>query len=227
MKFILLICFLQISSQSYAQRAARIIYYQPPKDAPSTAYLHQGENNRNQSIELSRYGFSPAFELEKGDLTLLFTPTAIEEGENPPTNAPQVKIPRNWQNIILFVSENKKNTLMPISVKAFNASDDEFAPGELLFINLSNVHVKGTLGERTLKIGPKSKKNIQAPIQEKGRYRIELDAFDMKTNTKVWLTRTVWKHIPEFKFVVLISEKPAPTYAKLYTAILRDFEIKE
>jgi len=220
-------CVLYLVSSASAQRAARMIYFNAPDDAPKKTFLYQQKDSVAKELELKSKNFAAAFKLESGDLNLRFLPAPLAVDQEIPSKAPAVRIPKEWDKVLLLVSEDKNNSVIPIRVVAINASDNVFPEGSLYFINLSNVYVQGTLGDQTLQMKPRSKKIITSPRKDVGNYGIKVESYNENTKQKSSLVEQLWRHIPTSKFVVIITNLPPPRSAKLFTAEIRNFDIPE
>lgn len=221
---------LVITSTSSAARVARILYYGASSDAPQSAFVYQNRMGspsvavgEPQEVGLPRHNFTKSFDLHNGKLKLSFLPSLLAEDAELPEAAPSVTIPKKWEKVLLLVFQDPSNSVMPIRVKALNASDDVFGPGELLFINYSQISIFGLIGEQKLLVHPKQMKVVSAPIAKMGEYQVKLDSVEDDIESRRWLMRQTWRHHPNVRRVVFAFPLPAPRTVKLYSAPLRNF----
>jgi len=206
-----------------AKRLAKLIYYQAPPNAPKEAFLYQLKAPPQQ-VELTRHNFSSSIPLGKGDQTLVFLPEALAPQSDIPFGAPRVKIPKEWNQVLLFLFHDPENQTLPFSVKAINANDNAFGPGDLLFLNYSDIIAYGSVGNKELNLKPKSREILSNPIAQKGAYNVNLNALHPETKKKNWLLKQSWVHLPDERCVVIITPLKPPRTAKLYVAKITPFK---
>ena len=122
-----------------------------------------------------------------------------------------------------MVSEDLENTVLPITLNAIDASDDVFGPGELLFINFSEIGVFGMVGDKKLLLKPKGTALISNPASKREDYDVQLDSVESTIETRRWLLRQQWRHQPKQRYVVFALPMPKPRVAKIYGTQIRDF----
>ena len=204
------------------ERPVRILYYQAPEGAPTEAFIYAG-NDLLGETELPRANFSKTFKIPRGDLQLKFLPSPLVEREKMPKRAPSAKIPESWQKVLLLVFPNEKNPLIPIRVQAIDASDNVFGPGSVYIINFSEIGIAGTVGDKELKLKPKSVEVIKNPIPENGFYPARLNAYIGDGQKSRRFIKQMWQHSDTTRQVLFIMPKPAPRYATYYCAPVGDF----
>lgn len=214
-------CFF-VCTSVHADRLARILYHGAPVDAPKNAFVYQ-KNKAPQEVVLERRNFSKSFELAGGDLRLAFMPSVLPEGAVFPVEAPALVIPKQWKKVLILVFHDPTNPIMPIRLQALNANDNVFGPGELLFINYSDISIFGLVGEKKLLLHPETTEVVSHPIPKMGEYQVKLDSVENDIESRRWLMRQTWRHQPKVRRVVFVLPLPAPRTVKLYTAPIRDF----
>jgi hypothetical protein len=140
-----------------------------------------------------------------------------------PETAPQLKIPKKWKKVLIMVSENLENTVLPIALNAIDASDAVFGPGELLFINFSEIAIFGMVGDKKLILKPDTTALISNPASKREDYSVQLDSIESTIETRRWLLRQQWRHQPKQRYVVFVLPMPKPRVAKIYGTQIRDF----
>lgn len=209
---------------------ARILYYGAPADAPKSAFAYQARQETQEQaiqepleVQLPRHNFSRSVELAGGRVQLTFLPSVLPEDSPIPQAAPSVMIPKQWTKVLILVFADPSNPVLPIRLKAVNANDDVFGPGDLLFINYSKISIFGLVGDQKLLVHPEKMKVVTDPIPEMGEYQVKLDSVEDNIESRRWLMRQTWRHHPEVRRVVFAIPLPAPRTVKLYSAPLRDF----
>lgn len=205
-----------------AERVARIMYYGASKAAPKTAFAYD-EKGASQAVELSRHHFSDSFEIPSGDIVLQFVSKELSDDQLMPEAAPRLKIPKEWKKVLIMVSEDLENAVFPITLNAIDASDDVFGPGELLFINFSEIGIFGMIGDKKLVLKPKTTALISSPASKKEDYYVQLDSVEGTIETRRWFLRQRWRHQPEQRYVAFVIPLPKPRVAKIYATPIRDF----
>ncbi|MBK1854234.1 hypothetical protein JO972_04660 [Verrucomicrobiaceae bacterium 5K15] len=203
-------------------RPVKLMYYLAPADAPSEAYLYAGGKQVAQT-ELTRTNFSETFKIPQGDLLLRFLSSPLAEGQRLPKRAPLVRIPEKWQKVLLLVFEDPKNRVMPIRIQAINASDRHFGLGSIYMMNFSEAGVVGSIGDKHLKLKPKSLKIVKNPVQKNGYYPVKLNAVIRGEKKPRRLVKQMWSHSDRIRNVLFIMPKPAPQHTTYYCAPIRDF----
>ena len=205
-----------------AERVARIMYYGASKAAPKTAVAYD-ENGASQAVELGRHHFSDSFEIPAGDIVLKFVSKELPDDQPVPEAAPRLNIPKQWKKVLIMVSEDMGNTVFPIALNAIDASDDVFGPGELLFINFTEIGVFGMVGDKKLVLRPQATALISNPASKREDYYVQLDSVESTIETRRWLLRQSWRHQPKQRYVAFVLPMPPPRVAKIYATPIRDF----
>ncbi|MEP4079432.1 hypothetical protein [Haloferula sp.] len=202
---------------AHAERPLRILYFQAPAGAPEKACIYSADSMVMET-ELPRHNFSENIIIPKGDVTLRFLPKQLDDGAEMPIGAPGVKIPSGWQKVLLLVAESKENSVLPIRLKAINASDSVFGPGSIYMMNLSKIRVGGTVGDKKLDLRPSSVEIIKNPISGNGFYPTKLFSVATQGARPQRFIKQMWKKDDATRQVLFILPKPAPQYATYYCA---------
>jgi len=203
-------------------RPVKIMYFQSPAGAPENTFIYAAGKSIAET-DLPKHNFSDTFRIPDGDTQLNFLPEQKEFEQDILNAAPSVKIPKGWKKILLLVIEDKKNNVMPISVKAINASENEFGGGSIYFINLSKVGVFGKGGGKEIRLRPRSQKILKNPINKNGFYPTILKMAVPKEKDPRRFIKQMWGHDKAMRKVLFIIPKPAPLLATYYCAPIRDF----
>jgi hypothetical protein len=211
-----------IVSLSAGERLARVLYYGASSEAPQTAFVYQADSE-SQEVELGRHNFSESFEVSDKTDRLYFLPSVLPEDTPLPTGAPSVAIGEDWNKILILVFRDESNPIMPIRLRAINANDDAFGPGELYFVNFSEMTVFGLVGEKKIISKPRSIEVVSEPRQGRGRYILKLDAFKDSIEDRRRLIKQKCFFDPNARVVTFLVPLPYPRMVKLYSAPIYDF----
>jgi hypothetical protein len=209
------------SGISFAERPMQILYFQAPNEAPTEAYIYANDAMLMKT-DLPRSNFSKSIEIPKGSIQLQFLAEPVEEGSKVPREAPLVTIPEGWSKILLLVFEGEIDAIMPIRVRAINASDDVFGPGSIHVINFSDIRIGGRIGDKIIDLHPHKTKTIKHPIKNNGYYPTKLQAITKEGEKPQWFIKQMWEHNESTRNVLFILAKPAPLHATYYCAPIRD-----
>lgn len=203
-------------------RTAKILYFQAPKEAPENVFIYQ--NNQNPFKQnLPKNNFSSAIKLVEGDLDLQFLPSFLLEDEAFPENAPSVKIPAEWNKILILVSNDPTNALLPVKLRIINASKELVGNGDLIFLNLSTDTIKGTVGDKELELKPDTTEIIKDPIEpEAKQYMVELDRLDAEKELSLTFIRQLWRRSNSQSLLMLIYNHPVSKRISYYCAPIKN-----
>ncbi|MGJ8634474.1 MAG: hypothetical protein ACSHX7_11205 [Luteolibacter sp.] len=204
-----------------SKRMVRVMYYGAPAGAPTSAFVYQ-KGLLSQEVILDRHNFIGSFEMSPEATKLVFLPGELAEDEQPPADAPSVSIPKTWQKVLLLVSADSKNKVLPIQMLPINASPGVFNPGEIYFMNFSKVTVFGMVGSKKLLCKPESKEIIKKPAADFTTYAVQLDSYKDSMENRRKLVRQNCNQNPNARVLTLILPLPPPRLVFLYSAPIND-----
>ena len=159
-------------------RPVKLIYYKAPLGAPSDAYIYS-QNKEVATVQLTKTYFSKTFQIPRGDVKLSFLEKPLAEDEILSTRAPSVNVPESWTKLIILVFEDKLNPVMPIKLKAINASDNKLGPGSTYIINYTKSALVGEMGDQKINLKGESEIVVKDVVDLKGKkftsYNTKLD----------------------------------------------------
>lgn len=207
MRFFILLAVLSSTTlfaqeESGPKRQCRILFFQPPPGAPQKLFLHDGANA--QEVILPSQNLSPGYPLPEGNLTLtmVMTPPVPPATINP--SSPRVIIPAAMTEFYLLVTRDSKNPVIPIRLQAVDASARNFKKGQMLWLNLTEYPISGTVGSRKFQCKPNSRVILDSPAEGTDGYLVDL-TFQLPNDPRPRpLSRTSWGHDPNGKMVVMI-----------------------
>ena len=83
----------------------------------------------------------------------------------------------------------------------------------MLWMNLSEATVGGTLGGRKFHLAPRQDLMLKPPLDDNGDYAVAVDFKSAGQAVSRPLCRTTWRHDPEIRQLVFITsagDRPAP-----------------
>lgn len=203
-------------------RPVKIMYHMAPAGAPTETTIYIGKKQVAKT-PLPTTNFSETFTIPKGEHRLRFLPAPIAEDSPLPRGTPSVHIPKRWQKVLILVLTDKSNPVMPIKLRAIDASDGRFGNSSILMLNYSQVNVFGFLGDKKIELKPQSSLVVKQPISGNGYYPVKLQSIVAKGEKPRRFIRQMWSNDDTMRNVVFILPKPAPMYATYYSAPIRDF----
>lgn len=210
MKFAILLALLVTSVAASAQHppehTCRILFLDGPDDAPSTLHLFDGTGSRE--VDLPRLNFSKVYELPAGDLSLHLLPQPPADPESLPPGAPSTKIPAGLTDFYLLLTHDPANPVAPVRMQAIDAGADKLKSGQMLWFNLTENPVGGTVGSEKLVIRPRSRVILDPPARGHTDYPVDLDYRIPGKEPLYPLCETRWQHDPRSRSVAFIIAKP-------------------
>ena len=212
--FLAISFFASLGLATAADRIAKAIFVEPPKDAPEKVFLISADKTGIE-IELPSRNLSPDIVLPKGDLVLAVLPRMLSEDEEIPKGAPIIRIPKAWSRTYLVFAFSKANKVFPIEVLPVNGSVSQFPLGHSRIINFTPAMVKGQFGENIITVGPNKVEDMAPPRRDFGAYPVNVD-YIMKGDEKpTSLMRSRWQHDPQSRQLLLITMSPTAKYPRI------------
>ena len=192
-------------------RTCRILYFNGSDDAPRKLHIFDGEGS--QEVELTRMGFSPVYQIRSGALILamLPSPPAPPSTGTPPTipaGAPMAVLTESISDFYLIVSSDPANKIAPVKMQVINADATHFKRGQMLWYNLTDSKVGGTIGSRKLLVEPHSRIILDPPANGLEDYNVNIHFLPPGKKRPEPLCETNWSHDPRSRSVFFVF-KPA------------------
>jgi len=166
-----LACLPCLSEGSEKARTCRIIFLDPPRDAPKEVHLFDGVASRK--IQLPSKNLSEVIKLPVGDLVLGMTSDPVLDPEKLPEEAPTVEVPAKITDFYLIVISDPENKILPLRMLPVDVDDKHPKLGQTLWINLTAHAIRGELGNKSLTVAPDETVVGEAPLSESGYYKAE------------------------------------------------------
>jgi len=207
---------LLLTLSASAERKVRILYYQAPQGAPREAFLY-GSSGQYVDVRFPRWNLSDKVTLPDSGEQFILLPEQLAEDVQPPAGAPRIHIPLGWELTVLLILPDANNPVLPVRVQTINASASVFGPGELYWVNLTDIAVGGLIGESKLLMKPRSTQIMKAPKQENGDYPVLIDCATPGENKRRWLVRQTWRHNSNARQLVFVQPLDPPRIASLHS----------
>jgi hypothetical protein len=202
---LLILCLLP--GVSFADSAAkahtcRILFLNGPDSAPDKLHLFDGLGSIE--VELPRMNLSKVYPLRPGPLKLSLLPTPLDDPEKLPKGAPSAKVHAEAVDFYLVLTSNPENAVAPVSMQVINATGSKLKQGGMLWYNLTQVTVGGTVGNRKLLVKPMSHRKLPPPASGNTDYPVNLSFLLPENKTPYPLCETKWRHDPRSRSLAFI-----------------------
>jgi len=185
-----------------AKRTCRIVFLNPPPNAPKKLYLFDGVTS--QEVELPKMNFSDVYVVAPGDVTLRLLTAPVTKAEEVPAAAPVGKVAAATEDFYLIASSDPKNQVVPVQVQVIDASAQKFRKGQMMWYNLTAHPVGGKLGSQKLALKAQSRAITDAPASGKEAYDVNL-SYTLPNDTRLYpVCETKWEHDPNTRMVVFL-----------------------
>lgn len=205
-----------------SDRTCRFVFPEKPGSSPRIIYLYDGE--QSHKVYLSAVNFSDVVELKSGDISLIMAPRPISDPENIPPEYPRLTISENIVNFYVFLSPDKENPVMPITMSLLNLDTGKFKLGDTLWYNFTDHRIAAKLGESKMSIGARKSAISKEPLTENGYYRAEFIFQPNSTGDFRRITEQQWWFDANCRYVGFIVDRGG-RLPRIY--FFRDFRSKD
>ncbi|BCX46254.1 hypothetical protein HAHE_01620 [Haloferula helveola] len=185
-----------------AKHTCRILFLDGPDDAPRTLHLFDGATSRE--VDLPRLNLSDVYDLPGGPLTLRLLPEPPADPEKIPAGAPSVSIASEAGDFYLLLTSDPQNKIAPVKIRAIDASTDKLRAGQMLWFNLTQSMVGGTIGSEKLVLKPGTKVTLNPPAKGNDNYPVLLDYRIPGKESLYPLCETSWRHDPRSRSLAFV-----------------------
>ena len=198
-------------------RNAQILYLKAPKNAPKTAVIYQ-KGEPPLRVKLARNNFSDTFKLADGEITLGFLGRKLGKKQAYPEGAPSVKVPADYDKILILAFPDPKNTVFPVNFKVINANDDTFGAGDRMFINFTDSRIVGNVGRKQLDLDAFSISVLKDAAKPKEEYPVNLNRIDPDIDRPVTFIRQKWRQSDSRRALIFIYAPAGSRGVTYYSA---------
>lgn len=217
--FFLLILSLTATAAEKSTRTCRILFIAAPESALKTLFLFDGQTA--QEVELARMGFSPIYKVSSEAVNLAMLPTAPPPATTTgaasivPAGAPTVGIAASIRDFYLIVTSDPANQVAPVKMQVVDANAANFKPGQMLWFNLTQNKVGGTVGTRKLVINPNSRVILEEPANRLEEYHVNIQFVAPGKERPEPLCETNWSHDPRSRSVLFVFQSPGSVVPRI------------
>ena len=206
--FAVLLLGFSVHAAEKVTRTCRILFLDDAGNAPKKLHLFDG--SASQEVELTRMGFSPIYKIAAGDITLamLASPPVADEGGKGfviPPGAPKAAVTAAIADCYLMVASDPSNKVAPVRFQMIDASAARFKQGHMLWFNLTENRIAGTLGKRKLLVEPNSNAMIKPPANKLEDYHVNIQYLAPGAQRAEPLCETNWTCDPRSRSVFIIA----------------------
>lgn len=191
-----------VAGEPEEPRTCRILYLLAPPDSPKSLQLFDGESCRE--VELPQMNLSQVYPLRAGRITLSLLNEAVTGPKEVPEGSPSVDVPEDVRHVYLLIRHDPENKQIPLKMIMINANHDRLGLGEMLWMNLSDSVVSGSVGSQKIEIKPGEEILLKAPSAVKGDYAVELAFRADGENVTRPLSESRWRNDPRGCSIVFI-----------------------
>ncbi|MGB6220788.1 hypothetical protein [Haloferula sp.] len=198
--------------------------------------LYDGRGS--QEVELPKMNLSPVYKLRSGPVELHLLEKAPASKRDVPADAPHVAVTEEMKDFILLVAQKSEKIDADVQAnESGNAQSDEsaeagdggkiltlmlievdprkFKPGGLLWVNLTENRIKGTLGDEEFTLDAGSQTVVSDPIKGGGSFPVKL-SFSIPGDDQLRpLSETKWIHYPKGRIVQFVMEEQGSVVPRL------------
>ena len=185
-----------------AKRTCRILFLNPPPDAPKKLFLHDGVES--QEIDLPQMNFSDVYQVAGGDTTIRLLPKPVVKIEEIPAGAPAGKLAAALVDFYLIVSTDPANAVVPVRLQIIDAGAEKFRKGQMMWYNLTTHAIGGQLGSQKLAMKAQSREVTDAPTADAGPYDVNLSYLIVGDPQFHPISQTKWVHDPRSRMVMFV-----------------------
>jgi len=215
--FFLLILSLAATAAEKSTRTCRILFIAAPESALKTLFLFDGQTA--QEVELARMGFSPVYNVSSEAVSLAMLPAApppaTAAASVVPAGAPTVGIAASIRDFYLIVTSDPANQVVPVKMQVVDANAANFKPGQMLWFNLTQNKVGGTVGTRKLVINPNSRVILEEPANRSEEYHVNIQFIPPGKERPEPLCETNWSHDPRSRSVLFVFQSPGSVVPRI------------
>lgn len=198
----LLFPLLAIAETTPQKRTCRILFLNPPPNAPSKLFLYDGATS--QEVDLPEMNFSDVYQITGGDTAIYLLPNAVLKPEMIPAGAPTGNLPAALVDFYIVVTGDSANQVVPVQLQIIDAGSDKFRKGQMMWYNLTNNAVGGKLGGQKLAMKGQSRAIVDAPTRGEECFEVNL-SYAIASDPQFYpICQTQWQHDPRARMVMFV-----------------------
>lgn len=190
------------AKENPSNRTCRILFLNPPEDAPKKLFLFDGVASRE--VELPEMNLSDVHKTPAGDLTLYLTPQPVKKSAQLPPGAPSAKLPASFGDIYLLITPDPENTVAPVRMQVMDAGPQKFRKGQMMWFNLTTTAINGQLGDQKLELAGESRATVDGVAKPNEPFEVNLNYLLPDDPVSRPLTQTKWVQDPRARMVMFV-----------------------
>jgi len=210
----LLLLFLTLSLGSARDLVLNIL--NPTPDTPRTGYLVQ--QTFSAEIKLPKRNFTPRIPIPTGDLSLSLVAALPAEGTPPPTGAPKIRIPADWQRVIVVLIAAPSNPVFPVRPLVLNENQKGYQKGDILACNFSQTQIIANLGKNSTAIKPGQRLILTPPDSDGRIYHTTIDRIEEGKTLPLFSGK--WRKYDDRKQILFITPSHRPGRPRISSLLL-------
>ena len=206
--------FLATAQEKPQKRTCRILFLNPPPNAPAKLTLFDGV--ASQEVELPEMNFSDVYQIAGGDTSIYLLAGAVLKPEEIPAGAPVQKLSAAITDFYIVVSGDPSNKVVPVQFQIIDAGAAKFRKGQMMWYNLTDHAVGGQLGSQKLAMKGQSRMIIDAPATGEEDFDVKLSYAVSGEPDFHPICETKWSHDPRSRMVMFVyggAQKTTPQIA--------------
>lgn len=189
------------AKEETAQRTCRLLFLNAPPGALQEIYLYDGVEAKK--VDLPSMNLSDVYPVSGAAPAVRLLAAPVAKPEEIPANAPTATLAKSVRDFFIIISPDPTNQSVPLRMQIIDAGGPTFSKGRMMWYNLTNDTVGGTLGERKLVLQPKSRAIVEPPINKQDSYPVEL--FHQAAGGPLQpICRTQWHHDPRARMLMFV-----------------------
>ena len=186
------------------ERTFRVLFLDRPEGAPETLFLFDGK--KSQEVELPSMNLSKVYELPSYCKKLILYPRPLKDSGSIPKGAAHVEVPRRGGDFYLLVKSDPKNSVSSIRVELVNAKLNKVDEGQMVWKNLTNYTVEGSLGKQKFSLQPMQETILKRPSDKREFISVEFSFIDEKGDRRS-ISASRWSYNPKHRSVGFIYKR--------------------
>lgn len=184
------------------KRTCRILFLNPPPNAPEKLFLYDG--TKSQEVQIPKMNFSDVYEVAGGDTTICLLPKAILKPEELPAGAPSGKVAAGIVDFYLVVNADPKNPVTPVKLQIIDAGSGKFGKGQMMWYNLTPFSIGGQLGSQKLAMKAQSRAIVDPPVSGAEAYDVVISYVLPGESQFRPISQTKWVHDPRSRMILFV-----------------------
>ncbi len=186
-----------------AGRTCRILFVNQGNNSPKSIQLFDGE--KSLEVELPSMNLSMIYPIPDETRKLSLTTTPVSDPAELAQDSPSVTIPAEVKHCYLLVFDDPDNKTLPLRLRLVNAGDERIGRGEMLWINLTDSTIQGSLGLQKLNVEANTEVVVGEPHKGPGSYAADLNYLKAAGQNPLPLIQGQWRHSPQSRSLVLVT----------------------